>query len=172
LSSEAGGIPIIKASDMGVPIIKTSSTHDVRTYKHLKFWAEGGRVQIVDEDTGDHKSWSVQHMWNVVDAFLKKEQAGRRVDFWSDDLRNYRRLIADTLDVIVQAKYQGDPHSARVLEEKLRAKGHRASVGFHKAYPGSMYQAPKVPELGGAFHGEIGKLGYVAGRQRRIIHPG
>lgn len=121
-----------KRSDMGVPIIRTSSTSKVRRFMHQAFWAEGGRIYIEDEKTGEFQSQSLEKFAKVVEAL-----AGIGMTTYDAHIRaKIRQMTRDALEVIIEAKEQGDPHNPAVLAAKARLRQRQqVSFGGVRPYP-------------------------------------
>lgn len=129
-----------KASDLGAPIIRTASTSKVRHYKNMAFWAEGGRIYIEDERTGEFETCSIRDFGQRV--LTLAEMAMHEHD--GHERKLLVKMTGDARDVIYQAKEQGDPHNPHVLAFKLRQRGRKTSVGGIRSYPDSVVKEGPV----------------------------
>jgi len=137
-----GGKPqVAKRSDLGAPNLRTSTSHKVYTYRNQKFWAQGGRIYVVDEATGDFKSCSRKEFL----LRLRGMSDGRDRLPWGDEKAEMQRAIEDGIMAVAEAQRQGDPHDSVVQQEKARQRRSvLRSGGIGAAYP-SVFPNGAVP---------------------------
>lgn len=144
-------------SDLGLPNIRTSTSHKVYRWRDLKFWADGGRIHVVNEKTGDHKSCARSVFLERAESFaaaIKKMKYG-------SDRRDHHQLLYLQSCAIQDAIGQGDPHDPRQLRDKL-AQG-RDRVVFGSIGPGAgvgnrypVDRTPRYPD-GSPFYADAGE---------------
>lgn len=121
----------VHRSDLGMPTIRTASSSKVRRYKRQAFWAQGGRIYIEDEQSGEFRSCSIR------DFAERVERVGETIVLLQDS--NERKLLVrmtgDARDVIMEALEQGDPHNPHVLAWKMRQRGRKTTIGGYRDYP-------------------------------------
>lgn len=110
---------------------RTSTSSTVYTYKNIKFWAEGGRIQWVDERDGENSSLSIDELAARAAGIARMAAATRgRVD-----RAVHVRAVEDMVRCAYTAKAQGDPHDPAVIA--YRAKQSRSY--------GKRFRLPKLP---------------------------
>lgn len=125
---------VVQKSDLGNPNIRTSSSHNVRKFRDQRFWAEGGRIYIVDERDGDFVSCSIDDFAKRALAFVQQARHMYQLGLWTDEARELIKAIGDMKEVMYEAKEQGDPHDPEVLKYKMRQRGRKIAVGGFKGY--------------------------------------
>ena len=84
-------------------------------YKRLMIWAEKGFVRMEDQDTGEFITITRR------DALLRAKAINDGlVDKWPSERVEGQRLVSGLIDVIKEAKVQGDPMDPVVMEEMIR----------------------------------------------------
>ena len=131
-------------SDLGAPMIRTTSTSKVRHYKDQAFWAQGGRIYIEDEQNGQFRSCSCKAFAERVERILET------YPLLQDDHEKKLmvRMSGDVRDVIMEAVEQGDPHNPRVLAWKMQQRGRRATLGGFREYPKSITKGQPFVTVG------------------------
>lgn len=109
--------------------LKTSTSHKVRDFGDFKYWAQGGRIHIVNEVDGAYKSCSIDEFGQR--ALTLAASAMNAVD--AQERRMLTKIVGDMRDVLYEAKSQGDPHDPKVLEQRLRQRRPKAKLGYAKA---------------------------------------
>jgi hypothetical protein len=124
----------VQKSDLGAPNIRTSSSHNVRKFRDQRFWADGGRIQIVDDKTGDHTSASIDDFGQRAIALILQVRNMQRIGYWTDECHEIVKAIGDMKEVLYEAKEQGDPHDPEVLKYKMRQRGRKFTIGGLKGH--------------------------------------
>lgn len=124
---------VVQKSDMGAPMIRTSDSHKVYKFRSQRFWAEGGRIYIVDDRDDEFASCSIEEFGSRAVALVGQATQLCQMNLWSDERAELIKAVGDMKRVIYDAKEQGDPHDPAVLAYKLRQRGRKVSVGYTKA---------------------------------------
>lgn len=97
----------------------------IRKFGQLSFWAENGLIHLNNEETGKYVCLSRLEALTRAQA-LSEEAAHRRGDKYYDQRNAMVELVEDIIEVVREAKHQGDPHDPKVLEHYAK---HRPPQG-------------------------------------------
>lgn len=124
---------VVQKSDMGAPMVRTSDSSKVYRFRDQRFWAQGGRIHIVDEAKDEFASCSIEEFGQRALGMVQQATKLIQWGIWNDERKDLVDAIGDMKRAIYDAREQGDPHDPEVVAFKLRQRGRRASVGYTTA---------------------------------------
>lgn len=125
---------VVQKSELGTPNIRTSTSHKCYKFRDQRYWAEGGRIYIVNDKDGEFTTCSIDEFGLRALGLARQARKMFEMRLWIDEANELVRTIGDMKECIYEAKAQGDPHDPNVLMYKLRQRGKRVSLGGMKGH--------------------------------------